>query len=292
MNVALCFPIKNCEQYLKYIFKNIENLKQNIKEITFYCIFVYDECTDKSIDILNIYKMKNPKFTILQKIENKSIHRTVRIAKARNVLLHIVYSLDNISAHIMIDTDDRCSPSWDISSIKYYLIHRFKDDDWDAMTFDRYIYYDIWALLFDNFKQHCYGFSVKNKTKEEKKRILFKIRCVMRNVLIHKLKTEKSDCITVLSAFNGFGIYKTKRFKGIFYDGFYKNVKQLFTESERHISLYIFHKLGFKDLILDDDFITCCEHIFYHVLSIKKNNCKIRISKRKVIRTNKFIQVS
>jgi hypothetical protein len=282
--VALCFPVKNCEEYLDDIFKNINKLKNYIDNVIFYCIFVYDNCTDNSEKILFDYKKKNELTTIIKKIENKSQHRTVRIANARNELLNIVYSLDNISLHIMIDADDRSTPPWNISALKYYIIDRYKDTDWDAMTFDRSIYYDFWALLFDNFKQHCYGFSIIEENDEKKKKeILYKARVIMKIKLIQKLIKEKKDSVDVISAFNGFGIYKTNRFKNIYYDGLYENVKPFFTDIDRCKTLSIFHRHGLKELILNDDCICCCEHVFFHILSIHKNRCKIKISKFKIL---------
>ena len=42
---------------------------------------------------------------------------------------------------------------------------------------------------------------------------------------LNNLKKTSQNSIQCLSAFNGFSIYKTQKFKGILYDGLYKNIK-------------------------------------------------------------------
>ena len=71
--------------------------------------------------------------------------------------------------------------------------------------------YDIWALLFDDYRHNCWGFYDKSPI----------VVNIMTNVIVDKLKNLKSNSLEVLSAFNGFGIYKTDRFKGFYYDGLY-----------------------------------------------------------------------
>lgn len=263
-NISLCFCVRDCEEYLPKIFKNIELMKQLNYNI--YCIFVYDNCTDNSPYILDEYRKKNSN-VIVREIKNQSNLRTVRIAKARNTCLQILYDeLDDIEFHIMIDSDDINSDRWNINIINQYL-KNFDNDNWDCITFNRNNYYDIWALLFDDYKHHCWGFG--NKSNE--------VVNAMKRSIIHKLNNLKENSIEVISAFNGFGIYKTKKFKGIKYDGYYSNVKPLITDYERYNTIKVLKEKHGLDVEIKNT-LECCEHIFYHI-NARRNGLKIKVSK-------------
>ena len=265
MNIALCFCVRNCEKFFKYIFLNIERLKN--ENINIYCIFVYDNCTDNSEQILKWYQMNN-KNVIVKHIQNTSKYRTVRIASARNECLRIVYNeLPNIKYHIAIDCDDVNSIPWNISLIHNYL-NNFDNDDWDCISFNRPSYYDIWALLFDNYRHHYLGF--KNN--------IWDVHNMMYNDITKKLFYTKSNSIEVISAFNGFAIYKTDKFKQCYYDGLYSNVKKIITPQERINTLRYIKYRSNLNVDINHKSIECCEHIFYHLLGIH-NGCKIKISK-------------
>lgn len=269
MNVALCFCVRNCARYLPAIFENVERLRAlNLK---IFCIFVYDNCSDDSENLLLHYQTLNHN-TIVKKITNNSHLRTVRIATARNVMLNIVYNeLENISFHMMIDSDDKCSGTWNIEIIDKYL-NNFDEDDWDSISFNRKNYYDIWALLYDDFKQHCYGYGKFQDV----------VR-LMREDVTKKLKECDSNSIKVWSGFNGFAIYKTERFRGFYYDGLYENFKRLVSDDEIKSSAQAV-KDKFK-LDVSPGFVMgreCCEHLFYHMSASKKGR-RIKVSKLIVV---------
>jgi hypothetical protein len=281
MNIALCFCIKNCGKYLNRIFENINSVK-GLDGINVYAVFVYDKCTDNSVSLLNNYKDLNPSNTIVKQIDNPSPARTVRIAKARNACLDVVYTeLKDIKYHIMIDADDVCAKNWNVKLLNDYL-HNFDNDDWDTISFNRDNYYDIWALLFDNFRHHCWGFQ-RNQGSN--------IVRTMKTLISKKLSSCKSNSLEVLSAFNGFAIYNTLRFKGFTYDGSIKNALPLFTEQERLDTEAEFKKLGVAAKCNNNPSISshsflkpeeCCEHIYYHVTAHQAGR-KIKISKHKIM---------
>ena len=263
MNIALCFCVRDCEPYLKDIFKNIDLLKRT--KATFYTIFIHDNCTDNSPLILEEYK-KNNKNVIVRTIENTSNSRTERIAKARNTCLQIVYNeLKDISFHIMIDSDNACSAQWNVDIINKYLNN---SDDWDSISFNRDHFYDIWALMFDDFKHHCWGFNHSTSVIQ-----------IMQKNIIEKLGKCK-ESIDVISAFNGFAIYKTSKYKGLYYDGLYKNLKQIISDDDRKNTIESLKKFNIHTQI--NDSIESCEHLFYHV-SAHKKGLKMKISKHKAI---------
>lgn len=269
MNIALCFCVRNCGKYLPYIFKNIALLKT--LNLNIFCIFVYDNCSDNSGDLLCKYQIKNKYSVIVKNIKNTSHLRTVRIAKARNTCLDIVYNkLNNISFHIMIDCDDVGSSKWNINIINKYL-NNFDNDNWDCISFNKHYYYDIWALLYDDFKHHCWGFGGLNSL------VNWRVVDNIRKDISKKLQHSKSNSIEVISAFNGFCIYKTERFKGFYYDGLYNNFKSLVTDVERNKTVETLKKrfnLNVNIVFWEE----CCEHLFYHLSAFKKGR-KIKISK-------------
>lgn len=276
MNIALCFCVRNCETYLPYIFKNIERLQT--LDINVYSIFVFDNCTDNSERLLRNYHLKHMDSVVVKHIRNKSPYRTVRIANARNACLDVVYNkLENISYHIMIDADDVNSNPWNIKVIQDYLTN-FDNDNWDCISFHRKHYYDIWALQYDNFKHHCWGFGDKSKQV---------VQFIYKDIT-NRLNSLEVNSMYVMSAFNGFCIYRTDRFEGFYYDGLYENVKQLFTDSERKQTVDVLKK---NNIIANTlDYISkewmqyglqkpeCCEHIFYHLSAYRKQRI-IKISK-------------
>jgi len=267
MNIALCFCVRNCEKYLDNIFTNVGLI--NTLDVNVFSIFIYDNCSDNSGRKLEEYQQNNNN-VIVRTIENTSKYRTERIAKARNTCLDIVYTeLSNISFHIMIDCDNVCSPKWNIDVINNYL-HNFDNDNWDCISFFRDNYYDIWALMFDDFKHHCWGFGNKSSN----------VVRIMQKCIVDKIQKSESNSIEVMSAFNGFCIYKTDKFKGLYYDGLYSNCKDLLTEEDRINTIHAFTKYNLSVEVKTQ--VECCEHLFYNLSAFHKG-CKIKISKCKVI---------
>ena len=263
MTIALCFCVRNCARFLKYIFLNIDRFRLVFPDT--YCVFVYDNCIDHSPSILFTYQRYH-KNVIIKTIQNTDKNRTVRISKARNECLSIVYNeIPDVEYHIMIDCDNVNVMPWDMNVLSYYLSN---NHNWDCISFNRPHFYDMWALLFDNYKHHCFGFNGKYSEK---------IINILRNEIRKKINECTTDSIDVLSAFNGFSMYRTQQLKGCIYDGLYVNAKLLTTYEEKQKTVEQFKKHNLN-LTINDNYIECCEHIYYH-LSALKNGCKIKLSK-------------
>jgi GR25 family glycosyltransferase involved in LPS biosynthesis len=265
--VVCCLVIKNCGKYLNDIFNNLNLLSEQF--INFYVICVYDNCNDNSEQLLNEYKNKS-KFRVLlyNYNNNNSNFTTVRIANARNMCLDIMNQHFDVDFHFVIDCDDVNVLKWDIDLFKYYL----NNDEWDCLSFNRPVYYDIWGLLYGEYKHHCWGF------KNDSVNVVNHIRQDITNKLNRLNGYELFEC---LSAFNGFAIYRTKKFINVRYDGSYAKLKSLISDEERMITL---NKLKIEMnnnlLEINNNFIECCEHLYYHISAIKNNNARIRISKK------------
>ena len=269
MNIALCFCVRNCEQYLEGIFKNIESIKT--LPVNIYCIFIYDNCKDNSAVLLKNYETQHTN-VIVKEIQNKSPYRTLRISKARNTCLGIIYNhLKMIQYHIMIDCDDVCCNPWDLNVLSNTL-NNVDNDDWDSISFNRDYYYDIWALMFDAFNHHCWGYGMNSR----------KVIEIMRSEIVNKLKTSTTNSIQVISAFNGFCIYKTDKFKDVRYEGLYYNLRQLITEYEVVTTIQYLKKYGVTIKLDMNPNNECCEHLFYN-LSAHKKGCKNKISKFNIV---------
>ena len=104
-----------------------------------------------------------------------------------------------------MDADDINIRKWDTNLIVSYLAK----DTWDSLSFNREDYYDIWALLYEDYKHHCWGFGNHSPAVVEhmKKDITNKLR---------NMDTETDDLFPCYSAFNGFAIYRSDIFKNCF----------------------------------------------------------------------------
>jgi hypothetical protein len=270
MNVACCLTVRNSAFYLPAIFKNLNLLSGIFENDKFNVIFVYDNCDDETEEYLNDYKTTSTFKVFVVNIQNKSNYRTVRIANARNTCLDIVYNvIKNIDYHFMIDADDVNVSSWDLNLIKYYLDR----DEWDSISFNRPEYYDIWALQYDNFRHHCWGFGSKSASIVE---------CVKQDITTKLNSLKKYELFECSSAFNGFAIYRTPKFYNICYNGLYKNMKTLITDAERFKTVLFLNtkfQLNLTNLSINNYHKECCEHLYYHLSAIKNNNVRIRISR-------------
>ena len=275
--IACCLSVKNCEKYLSIIFKNLNSLSERFK--TFYVIFVYDNCNDNSEKLLNEYKnISKFKVFVIHNENNNSKYRTIRIASSRNIYLDIVYNqIQDVDFHIVIDADDINCQVWNIDLIIHYL----NIDEWDSLSFNRTYYYDIWALLYDDYKHHCWGFTHNINFNPYNHYKDFKLLKHMEKDIQQKLSYLKNnELYEVLSAFTGFAIYRTNKFYNIKYDGEYKNFKHLISEEERIETLNKFKSILNNDkLTINDNCLEHCEHLYYNVKAIQENNARIRISK-------------
>jgi hypothetical protein len=268
-SVVCCLCVRNCAEFLPNIFNNLNRLSRHLTR--FKVVFVYDNCSDNSETLLNDYK-SNSNFDVfvINNVNNNSPYRTVRISNSRNLCLNIVYDvIKDVDYHIMIDSDDVNANEWNIDLLLYYLNSEI--DNWDALSFNRDIYYDIWALLYDNYKYHCWGFGYfSTQVTQHMKKVIEEKIISLKN---------KDDLFECFSAFNGFAIYKTKKFVNIKYDGLSVNFNKLLTNDDViNTILTLRNELKIINLNIMNR-PDCCEHLYYHLTAIKHNNVRIRISK-------------
>jgi len=268
--VYICGCVKNCGEYLEKVFANIDKLIPLFSD--YKLLIAHDICEDNSLDLL---KTKHKKYNIelICVTENNYIKdytmRSKRISNARNEIIKYIYSENNndFKYFIMMDMDDVCSGNMNINMLKTYIDN---NNNWDSLSFNRQNYFDIWALSIEPYYLSCWhfpgGLDIVNK---------------MKQYIVEKLaKLKPTELLECVSAFNGFAIYKKDKFTDCQYDWqVHSNFDLVSKEDvERNEK-----KLGVK-FTLDKSYhqivnpLTDCEHRYFHMSAIEKNDARIRIS--------------
>jgi hypothetical protein len=260
---CICGPIKNCGPYLDKIFENIEKIGALFEE--YVIIVYYDRSNDNTLDKLKEYQQRNSRLIFYVNKGPVSPYRTHRIAKARNFCLEkIRETYADYPFFIMMDYDDVNCKNVYPDVLKKYLYR----DDWDALSFNTSpSYYDIWALSIKPFT-FSYNHFLDNIA------CYVKIQNYVTNLLNNLKNGELLPCI---SAFNGFAIYRTKKFENCLYDGRIRldlvPKHYLLKHMKATNSPIVFKDYGNVNGYYED-----CEHRAFHLEGIHKNNARIRIS--------------
>ena len=153
-----------------------------------------------------------------------------------------------------MDFDDVNSTEINIEPIKKVL----NRDDWDSVSFNKPVYYDIWALSIKPFYLSC-------------AHIGDSAGIAMSKYIINILNNaKKDDLIECASAFGGFAIYRTNKFLNCYYYGGL-NLSLIPQQLiKQNIDLF---KGKFDYSKVED-----CEHRYFHLMAIDKNQARIRIS--------------
>ena len=240
---CICGTVKNCGPFLEKVFKNIETIGKIFDD--YRVIMAYDNSTDNSLKILQDYNIGHTnKFILHIGSEQLSEYRVHNIAKARNKCLETIRSqFPDYEYFIMIDCDDVCAATI--------------NTEWDAITFNKQPYYDLWAL-----SKYPYSFSCMH-FKNWKDWGVY-IETIMQN-------TPPKTLIPCLSAFNGFAIYRTNKFIDGFYDPTPRTdllPQHLLKANEKICGpVYLKGKAGLVD----------CEHRSFHLMAVN-NGARIRIA--------------
>ena len=268
--VYICGCVKDCADYLEKVFENIDKVIDLFAD--YKILIAHDNSLDNSLEIL---KSKQTKYNleIIDVLENNYITdftmRSKKISNSRNELISRVYSENkkDFEYFIMMDMDDVCSSTLNINNLKKYI-----DDDsgWDSLSFNRPNYFDIWALSIDPYLLSCWhfpgGFDIVNKIKEHISEKLYKL--------------GPNELLECLSAFNGFAIYKKSKFIDCHYDWqVHSNYdlisKEDIEKNEKALGVPFTIDKAYHQVVNP---ITDCEHRYFHMKAIEKNDARIRIS--------------
>ena len=262
--------VRNCMPYLPETLQNIKRLESLFDEI--YVVVAFDQSDDHSLDVLREHKPLFAHLDILVNPYPLSPMRTQRIADARNAILEYtdaVLSLDEYPFLIMMDMDDVC-----VAPLRVETIDRYIDrTDWDALSFNRAHYYDIWALSVDPYLVSCWHLSGDHNTSIE---IIGRIQTHM----VERLReTPPDDLVEVYSAFAGLAIYRRAQFRECLYaTDFPLNIltPEQFRQTQKTMAEWPFPNINVFDYtgIIRGD----CEHRAFHFEAIAKHGAKIRVS--------------
>jgi len=260
---CICGTVKDCAPYLDKVLQNIDKIGNIFDD--YVVIFAYDKSSDNSLEILEKYSLSHEMVIIDINVDPLFNFREYNIAKARNKCLDIIRSkFVSYEYFIMIDCDDVSVSPVNLEPLQYYLTEGVSQ--WDALTFNKEIYYDLWALSKYPYSFSCFHF----RDYKAWGRFIEKV--------LHA--TPPKTLIECFSAFNGFGIYRTNKFINCFYDPSVRLdllPKHLLNATERVAgAIYIKGKAGVID----------CEHRSFHFMAINQNGARIRIAPEIIFSNN------
>lgn len=262
MKCCICGAVKNVAGFLDKIFSNMEKIGTLFDD--YVIILCYDPSGDDTLQKIKDYKSKNPKVQFFVNKSEMSPYRTHRIAFARNCCLDMIRAnYSNYEMFIMMDCDNVC-----VGDIKLDVLrNNIHKSGWDALSFNRHDYYDIWALSI-----RPYVFSYLHFEPDASGSTKKYIENIMANTPSNKL-------VKCSSAFNGFAIYRTNKFLNCRYDGRIRLdliPKPFLIKNMQVNKSPIVYKescgAGVNGKFED------CEHRSFHLEAINKNGARIRIS--------------
>jgi glycosyltransferase involved in cell wall biosynthesis len=231
-------------------------------------IIAYDESSDNTLQELHLLRKTFPegKMTIIMGDNKLSYIRTQNIANARNRILNSIREdKENMFEYfIMMDMDEVCS-----GKMNKKLLRRFLKSDndlpWDALTFNRSVYYDVWALSINPYTFSCWHYA---NHKQIYTNMVHYVNKQLADVAIHDSRNALLPCI---SAFNGFGLYRTAKFICSKYEWNVHATLAIYPKSEIDI---MSRQVLSQPIARHDD----CEHRYFHIRASQLNGARICIS--------------
>ena len=262
--------VRNCERHLDTVLQNIASTRAVFDSIAF--VFSHDNCTDRSLDILQNFRATcGHEVILIENQQNNSPYRTHRIAKARNAIIECIEErFASFDFFAMFDADEVCA-----QPIRLNVLERYLDDayvaHWDALTFDHVqmpnypmTYYDLWALLFGPFVHNSMGFGPHSR----------QIGVVVYHFLMETLtKIPWGSLLPCRSAFGGFALYRRAKFAGARYDA---SVVQTASDAEVRelkglLELLLGESIKLEQLLPNET----CEHISFYAAAAAAHGAKV-----------------
>lgn len=271
----VCGTVYNCDPFIEGMFKNIEQIKYLFDDI--HILLSYDKSNDQTLTKLIQFSVFYSKYDIYVNTNPMSSTRTENISNARNWIMDKMRELlatpeynDQEWTHfIMMDFDDVCSEPIQLPVLRKYVTDEWVDR-WDALSFNREFYYDIWALSFEPFIYSCWGF-------EEPLVVVY----IMREEISRKLAMLSEDELFACdSAFNGFAIYKCSKFVGCHYDWHLPRKYMTEQQMNDNIRAVGWRKpyIPFDSSGTEIDTVSDCEHRHFHMQAKRDFGARIFIS--------------
>ena len=263
-NCCICGTAKNCGKYLPQVFSNIEKIGSLFDN--YKILIYYDKSADNTLARLLEYQTVNKRLFLYINESRLSRFRTHNIAKGRNFCLnYIMKNVETYKYFIMMDLDNVNAKNCDEGKLSKYL----KRNDWDALSFQTSPnYYDIWGLSIYPF---CFSYNHFNDSVKHYTIIQKYIDGILK-------KTKPGDLVPCISAFNGFAIYRTNKFKNTYYDGKVRYDLLAKHLLQAHKKITGSPSLQFIKYPTVDGRYEDCEHRAFHMMASNNNGAKLFIS--------------
>jgi len=264
----ICGCAKDVGSYLDDVFDNIGLIGKLFDD--FHIIIYYDNSEDNTLDKLNKWnEYYQDKMTLLIGKDPLTNIRTQNIANARNHLLRKIYELndDDFPYFIMMDMDEVNRGKLNPVALQNYLHHERNETplSWDALSFNRIIYYDLWALSIDPYSFSCNHYENNHKVKNQ---MVHYLKQELGRVVI---KNATNGLLPCISAFNGFAIYRKNKFINVKYEwNIHKTLIIYPRQNIDKMSRAVFQ----QPMSRHDD----CEHRYFHIRASQLNKARICIS--------------
>jgi len=262
----ICGAIRNVESSVDKVFLNIERIRTLFSDS--HIIMSFDESHDKTLLKLAQQKQKyGDKMDIIINRNPLSSIRTENISNARNRIIEKMREMINVEDpvpyFIMMDMDNACESEANLDVIRRAIE---RSGEWDAISFNRPGYYDIWALSIKPFIYSCWGWCQGIQAVH-----------VTRDYIVKLLKEVPPDqLLECQSAFGSFAIYKTDPFLKCTYDWrMPKQYMALADLEENHRKIGYFYPISPLDQQTDEP---DCEHRAFHMEATAKYGARVRIS--------------
>ena len=267
IKMFICGCIKDSGKYLNNVFQNIKKIEAVLDD--YHIIMAYDDSKDNSLEILNTYNdYYKDKMSLIIGTDELSGIRTQNISNARNNILTEIKKIDysDFEYFIMMDMDDVCSKPINIDVLKYIInTERTVPLEWDSISFNRFDYYDIWALSIHPYTFSCWHYP-------DGKKIQRQMINYINQLLYESAKQDgNKGLVPCLSAFNGFSIYRKDKFLNVSYQWNVHKLLEIYPKSEIDTMSTMVNQ---EPINRHDD----CEHRFFHIRAALLNNARICIS--------------
>ena len=202
---CICIPVMNVDIFIPKITTNAHTIGRQFTD--YRIVFFYDLSHDGTINLIHDAQRESQnKIDILCNPHPQGkVPKTHHLAHARNSMIeHIRKNYSDFEYFIMMDADEVCTHPPNLDLFQRCM----KRKDWDCLTFNKSFYYDLWALSMNHVPVSMWHFAQPNA---------YQIYIDGINYLIETC--PPGELVRVLSAFNGFGIYRTQKFINSSYDG-------------------------------------------------------------------------
>jgi hypothetical protein len=276
LKTYICGCVKDCEKHIPAVFENIKKVAERFDD--YHIVMAFDQSKDQTLRALCDVKKTIPlnKMSILINKNPLSHIRTQNIANARNVLLEYIRTHSNKSENsnfdyfIMIDMDDVCAGNMDGAVLDKYMDAERTSEPfpWDCLTFNRPGYYDAWALSIEPFVFSCWNFPKGYD-------VVIKMRKFVEEKLNEVAKRDpEKGLLPVMSAFNGFAIYRRDKFIVSRYEWENKKNLEIIPMELVKNTAYAAEQSMYLSRLNDED----CEHRYFHIRATQLNGARICIS--------------